>query len=101
MVAVAAELVPGKCPGTVVLDDGARRANAAELAASQILTPSQAAAMRREALDAARREIEQMNVDAAVAPSMPTQVARREIRADTVTARDAAVVAPPPGHVRS
>lgn len=73
---------------------GARRANAAELAASQILTPSQAAAMRREALDAARREIEQMNVDAAVAPSMPTQVARREIRADTVTARDAAVVAP-------
>jgi len=73
---------------------GARRANAAELAASQILTPSQAAAMRREALNAARREIEQMNLDSAVAPSMPTEVARREVRADTVTAREAAVVAP-------
>jgi hypothetical protein len=77
---------------------GARRANAAELAARQILTPSQAAAMRREALAAARQAIEDLNLEAAAnAPttaSLPKEVVRRDVRADTVAARESAKVAP-------
>ena len=74
---------------------GARRANAAELAASQILTPAQTAAMRREALEAARRVIAQLDLEAAQdIPSLPTQVERRSVQADTVAARAAAAVSP-------
>lgn len=73
---------------------GAQRANAAQLAASQILTPSQAAAMRRDALSAAQRSIEQMNVESAVLPSLPTEITRKDVQAETVAARTATTVAP-------
>ena len=72
---------------------GARRANAAQLAASQILPPSEAAALRRDALEAARRAIEQLNLESAQAipiPSLPTQVERSDLRAESVTAQETA-----------
>ena len=70
---------------------GARRANAAQLAASQILPPSQAAALRRDALEAARRAIEQLNLESAQAmPSLPTNVERSDLRAQSVTAQETA-----------
>jgi len=74
---------------------GARRANAAELAARQILTPKQAADMRRDALAAAQRAIDKLNMEAAAAaPTLPREIARREVRADRVQARSSARVAP-------
>lgn len=73
---------------------GARRANAAALASAQALTPEQAAALRQAALESARRAIEQMQVEAERAPTLPTQIARREAEADRVAARAAAAVSP-------
>ncbi len=73
---------------------GAQRANAAALASAQSLTPTQAAALRRDALDAAARAIEPVNVESAAVPSLPTEITRRDVQAETVTARAAAALAP-------
>lgn len=68
---------------------GAQRANAAQLAASQILTPSQASAMGREALDAARRAIAELNLESAKEfANQPSYVERSALQADAVTAQD-------------
>ena len=68
---------------------GARRANAAQLAASQILAPSQASAMRREALDAARRAIAELDLGSANEfANQPSSVERSALQAQSVTAQN-------------
>ena len=68
---------------------GAQRANAAQLAASQILAPSQASAMRREALDAARRAIAELNLGSVNEfASQPSSVERSALQAKALTAQD-------------
>ncbi len=83
---------------------GAMRPNAAALAAAQALTPAQAQALREAALAAAQREIERLELaDTAPQPvALPTQLDRREARADRIAARAAtAAVAQTPVDVRS
>ena len=74
---------------------GARRsANAAALAAAQSLTPDQAEALRRAALEAARRALKQMELEAVQETILPTQIQRREVQANRVAARAAAQILP-------
>ncbi len=68
---------------------GARRANAAGLAASQILAPSQASAMRREALDAARQAIADLNLESANDfANRPSLIKRSTLQAEAVNAQE-------------
>ena len=73
---------------------GARRPSAAALAAAGGLTPEQARALREAALEAARRSIQQMQVEAEARPVLPSQVERREAQAERLAARAAAAVSP-------
>lgn len=74
---------------------GARRsASAAALAAAQTVTPDQAQALRQAALEAARRALQQMELEAVQDTVLPTQIQRREVQANRVAARAAAEVQP-------
>lgn len=73
---------------------GARRSVSAAALAARTMTPEQAEALRRAALEAARRALEQMELDSVQKPVLPTQVKRREVQADRVAARAAAAVLP-------
>ena len=74
---------------------GARRpANAAALAAAQTVTPDQAQALRQAALEAARRALEQMEIATVQDTVLPTQIKRREVQANRVAARAAAIAVP-------
>ncbi len=73
---------------------GTRRPSAAALAAAGGLTPAQARALREAAREAARRSIQQMQVEAERPPVLPSQVERRAAQAERLAARAAAAVSP-------
>ncbi len=74
---------------------GARRsANAAALAASQPITPDQAAALRQAALEAARQAAQTLSVKSVQKTTLPTEIKRREVSANRVPIQAAAVVVP-------
>ncbi|MBW2384924.1 MAG: TonB C-terminal domain-containing protein [Deltaproteobacteria bacterium] len=73
---------------------GPARPNAAAMASAAGLTPEQAAALRRAALEAARRAIAQVQLEADTSPTLPTQIERREVSAERMTARAAANLSP-------
>ena len=73
---------------------GARRPSAAALAAAGGLTAEQARALREAAREAARRSIQQMQVEAERQPVLPSQVERRPAQAERLAARAAAAVSP-------
>jgi hypothetical protein len=74
---------------------GASRPSAAALAAAQTLSPEQAEALRQAAIEAARRTVQQMELDAQRQQTvLPTQIARREVQADSRAALAAAIASP-------
>ena len=73
---------------------GTRRPNAAALAAAGGLTAEQARALREAAREAARRAIEQMQLEAEAQPVLPSQIERRPAEAERLAARAAAAVSP-------
>jgi hypothetical protein len=73
---------------------GTRRPSAAALAAAGALTPEQARALREAAREAARRAIEQMQLEAEREPVLPSQIERRPAQAERLAAQAAAAVSP-------
>jgi len=76
---------------------GALRPSAAAMMGGPSLTAEQAEALRRAALEAARRAAQQMQLEADREQiALPAQVERREVHADSLAARAAAAASPSP-----
>ncbi len=70
---------------------GPVRPSAAALAAARALTPEQAEALRQAALEAARKAIEALELEARQQIAQPTRIEHRDIQAQSLAARAVAV----------
>ena len=73
---------------------GMVRPSAAALAAARALTPEQAEALRRAALEAARRALEALEFEAQQQTALPTRIERREVQAQNLAALAVTALAP-------